>query len=48
MYVELGHSEKANELVRLTHWIITQRILKKDPNSRIIVIGDFNNHLDKF
>lgn len=41
-YVPTADLETAKLIMRQIRWIVKALILQKDPNSRIIVMGDFN------
>ena len=45
VYIQPGHAESARENIRLLRWVVSQRILRKDPNSKIVVMGDVNEHM---
>ena len=42
MYIHPGDLSEVNQVLRDLRWIVKECILKRDPNSNIIVMGDFN------
>lgn len=47
IYIPPQENQRAQALCDTLQWIVRQRILKKDPQAKIIVMGDLNTHANK-
>jgi endonuclease/exonuclease/phosphatase family metal-dependent hydrolase len=42
VYIPPGDHEKAKKIIRLIRWVISEKTLIRDPEAKILLMGDFN------